>query len=343
MPTHRWDKRYIFLLLLLAALGLLMHIRYWLATDSLRGQDIYFTWLEGKRIIAGENPYARVLTGDMRTNAKYATYFPVTYIFSALVQKLGLTSFRDWLNLWRPISFGFHIGIVSLILRYYEKRSLWILGFVASSIILLGRWSLYVIRVQHLEFAAIFFLLLSLILLEEKPRLSLLMLSISLGIKQVAILLLPLYLIHLWSKGENNHRARNLVIALVIALSIPLVTSLPFLIWGPEGFFKSILFSATRFGGSHIGSVPSIDVIFSKRYEWIVGIKAKLPMLILMAMVYASYFKEKVGIFTACTMTMVTFWCFNSVLLLQYFLWPLCILPFALIEFMPLSSRQRQE
>ena len=41
------------------------------------GEDIYYTWLEGKRLLAGENPYARVLAGNMRENDKYATYFPL--------------------------------------------------------------------------------------------------------------------------------------------------------------------------------------------------------------------------------------------------------------------------
>jgi uncharacterized membrane protein len=180
--------------------GLLMHISFWFTPASdLMGQDIYYIWLEGKRIIAGENPYARVLASDMRDNDKYATYFPLAYLFSALVQKLGFLEFLDWLYLWRPLSFSFHIGIVALALRYFYIRGLWLLGLAVAAVLLLGRWSVYITRVNHLEFAAVFFLLLSLVLLKEKPRLSLLAFSISLGVKQIAIFLLPLYLIHLGS------------------------------------------------------------------------------------------------------------------------------------------------
>ncbi len=82
MSIYRWEQKYWLLLLPLVFAGLLIHIKFWLTPpDSLKGDDIYFIWLEGKRIIAGENPYARVLLGDMRVNDKYATYFPLAYLF----------------------------------------------------------------------------------------------------------------------------------------------------------------------------------------------------------------------------------------------------------------------
>jgi uncharacterized membrane protein len=244
---YKWDKKYWLLFLFLISLGLLIHIQFWQTTaDSLKEEDIYYTWLEGKRIIDGENPYVRVLTSDMRINNKYATYFPLAYLVSAFFQKLGFPAFPDWLYLWRPISFVFHIGIIALVLRYFQVRGLWILGFVASAIILLNRWSIYVVRVHQLEFAAIFFLLLSLILLKEKTKLSLLMFSISLEIKQIAIFLLLLYLIYLWKNEAKNRRFKELFFGILTIFSIPFLISLPFLIWNAEGFFKSILFSATR-------------------------------------------------------------------------------------------------
>ncbi|MGB3509713.1 MAG: hypothetical protein WBA93_10800 [Microcoleaceae cyanobacterium] len=339
----RWDKKYWFLLLLIICTGLLIHINFWhLPSDYLKKQDIYYIWLEGKRIISGENPYARVLTGDMRVNDKYATYFPLVYLFCALVQKLGFPEFDDWLYLWRPISFGFHIGIVGLTLRYFQQRGLWILGFVASSIILLSRWSIYIVKVHHLEFAAIFFLLVSLILLKQNQRFSLLMFSVSLGIKQIGIFLLPLYLIYIWKNGAKNNPIEEIFFGFCIILSVPVLTSLPFIIWNAEGFFKSILFSATRLGDSHIEFAPSVDVVFSQKFTWVVGLKAKLLMFFFMGMVYLSFLKEKVSIFVSSTMTMMIFLYFNSVLFLQYFLWSLCLIPFALVELIILPSQQSQ-
>ncbi|MBX2865177.1 MAG: hypothetical protein KTR27_16620 [Leptolyngbyaceae cyanobacterium MAG.088] len=331
---YRWDKYFWFIFLLLASAGFFIHYHFWQTpAEELQGHDMYYIWLEGKRILAGENPYARVLASNLRENDKYATYFPVAYIFSALVQKLGLLTYRDWLYVWRPISFICHMGIVGLTLQYFQKRGLFILGIAASTLLLLGRWSIYIVRVHHLEFAAIFFLVFSLVLLKEKTRLALLLFSISLGIKQIAIFLLPLYLIYLWQTRDKY--AKNLVIGTLIILSVPLVTSLPFIIWNADGFFKSVLFSATRLGDTHISGAPSIDVILFVDYPWLVGLKAKSFMLLLMGLAYLSFLKERVGIFTASTIAMMAFLYFNSVLFLQYFVWPLCLIPFAFIEEKP--------
>ena len=156
------------------------------------------------------------------------------------------------------------------------------------------------------------------------------MFSISLGIKQIAIFALPLYLIWLWK--NRTGRFQDLIIGFLIILSVPLLTSIPFLIWNAEGFFKSVLFSATRLGGLHISGAPSLDNILSQDYPWIIGLRAKLFMLFLMGLFYLSFLTERVGIFLATAMTMMTFLYFNSVLFLQYFVWPLCLLPFALVE-----------
>ncbi|MGG6238698.1 hypothetical protein ACQ4N7_08665 [Nodosilinea sp. AN01ver1] len=330
------NRRYWLALLLLMAAGLLMHISFWsIPADDLMGEDIYYIWLEGKRIIAGENPYARVLASDMRANDKYATYFPLAYLFSALVQKVGLTTFSGWLYLWRPLSFFFHLGIVALTLKYFYRRGLWLLGFVAAAVLLLGRWSIYITRVHHLEFAAIFCLLVSLRLLQSRPRLALLAFSLSLGIKQIAIFLLPLYLIHLWMTGSKDKRMKEVVYGFLIILSVPVLTSLPFLIWNAEGFFKSIMFSATRLGSSHIDGAPSLDVIFSENLPWLVGLKAKLLLLALMALIYLSFWREQTSMLAAAALVMMVFLYFNSVLFLQYFLWPLSLTLLALVERVP--------
>ncbi|MGF1517341.1 MAG: hypothetical protein ACFCVB_05990 [Nodosilinea sp.] len=338
---HSWTKRYWLTLLLLGVAGLLMHISFWSTpAEALMGHDIYYIWLEGKRIIVGENPYARVLAGDMRANDKYATYFPLAYLCSALVQKAGFPEFSDWLYLWRPISFLCHLGIVALALRQFYRRGLWLLGFVAAALLLLGRWSIYVTRVHHLEFAAIFFLLLSLVLLKNQPRMALLAFSLSLGIKQIAIFLLPIYLVYLWRNSASDRRIADVGSGFLIMLSVPLLTSLPFLLWDAEGFFKSILFSATRLGSSHIDAAPSIDVTFSQQFDWLVGLRAKLLMLLLMGLVYLSCLRETVGLFVASAMVMMIFLYFNSVLFLQYFLWPLCLVVFALVEWAPVRAKQ---
>lgn len=327
-------KPFWLVFLLLAAIGLLLHAHFWLIpADQIQNEDMYYIWLEGKRIAIGENPYARVLAGNLRDNDKYATYFPVVYLCSALAYKLGIQNYRDWLYLWRPVSFACHMGIVGLTLGYFQRRGLWFMGIAAASILLLGRWSIYIVRVHHLEFAAIFCLLLSLVLLQTRTKLALLLFGVSLGIKQIAIFLLPLYLIWLWRAYAGKQRGiQEFTVGVVLVLVVPCVTSLPFVFWNAEGFFKSVLFSATRLANSHIDRAPSLDAIFAKDYPWLVGLRAKLPMLVIMGLLYLSLLTEKVGIFLASTMVMATFVYFNSVLFLQYFIWPLSLVPFALVE-----------
>ncbi|MBE9137993.1 hypothetical protein IQ254_12465 [Nodosilinea sp. LEGE 07088] len=336
--SNRWKKHYWLVLLVLGMAGLFIHLSFWsIPPQDLLKEDIYYIWLEGDRIVAGENPYARVLAGDMRLNDKYATYFPLAYLFAALVQKLGVTDFVGWLYLWRPLSLTFHLGLVALVLRHFYRRGLYRLGLAAAAILLLGRWSLYITRVHHLEFAAIFCLVLSLVLLRARPKLALLAFSMSLGIKQIAIFLLPLYLIYLWNTGTKQRRLPDLGIGLAIILSIPVLTSLPFVLWNAEGFTKSILFSATRAEVSHIDGAPSIDVVVAQGWPGLVGIRAKLLMLSLMGIVYLSYLKEKAGLLVAAALVMMIFLYFNSVLFLQYFLWPLSLTLFALVEAVPLT------
>lgn len=343
MPRlYRWDKRYWLALLLLAMAGLLMHVSFWFTPAAdLMGQDIYYIWLEGKRIILGENPYSRVLVSDMRANDKYATYFPLAYLCSALLQKLGFPEFLNWLYLWRPLSFLFHLGIVALVLRFFYLRGLWFLGFAAAGILLLGRWSVYITRVHHLEFAAIFFLLLSLLLLKDRTKWALFTFSLSLAIKQIAIFLLPLYLVYLW-KRPSERRVQDAGMGLLIILSVPLLTSLPFLVWDAEGFIKSIVFSATRASSSHVEAAPSLDVILSQSLPWVVGLKAKLPMLLLMGLIYLSFLTERVSILACSAIVMMVFLYFNSVLFLQYFLWPLSLTLLALVELVPPMPHRQQ-
>ena len=57
-----------------------LSVRLW--KSDAPGTDVYFDWVDGWRILTGENPYAPVLAGDMRDNDKYTTYFPVFIILS---------------------------------------------------------------------------------------------------------------------------------------------------------------------------------------------------------------------------------------------------------------------
>ncbi|HZF64858.1 MAG TPA: hypothetical protein VEZ55_10245, partial [Chitinophagaceae bacterium] len=71
----------------------------------------------------------------------------------------------------------------------------------------------------------------------------------------------------------------------------------------------------------------SIDLIIADRFYWFVGLKAKSPMLFVMAIIYLGFLKEKAGVFISCTLIMMVFVYFNSILYLQYFIWYICLIP----------------
>ncbi|NEO99678.1 MAG: hypothetical protein F6K58_13565 [Symploca sp. SIO2E9] len=316
------------LIITLVGIGVVFSIQLW--DYNTEQEDIYYIWLEGKRILSGENPYARILSGDMRDNDKYATYFPLFYLLSALTQLLGFKEYSTWVYLWRHIFQVFNLGISHLIFYQFYKNKILILGLFASFFWYLNRWTIHVNQIAHIDFVSIFFLLLSLAIIDKYKYLSFLFFGLSLSLKQIAIFLLPLYLIWAWQESEKDKLERT-VKSLLLILVIPLVTSLPFIIWNAEGFFKSIIFSATRSPAGHLG-VPSIDELIGLVIPEFVGIKAKLPMLLIMSLVFIGAIKRQIGIYTSVLLTMVVFVDFNSVLFRQYLCWVVPFIPLAICD-----------
>src|SRR5215467_2920496 len=101
---------------LLGAMGVLaicVHVYFW--STNLVGQDIYYCWLDGQRLVYGENPYSRILSGNMSENQKYPTYFPGIYLLTAAFQVAGFTNFSSWVSVWRVIVLLTHLAIGGLI------------------------------------------------------------------------------------------------------------------------------------------------------------------------------------------------------------------------------------
>jgi uncharacterized membrane protein len=320
----------ILFILLISGLVMYVYPQFW--GYGAEKDDIYYIWIDGQYLLNGDNPYARILTSNMRQNQKYPTYFPLFYIFAYVTQKAGLKDFSEWLSLWRYISLFFNLGIVSVIFyTLYSSRQI-LLGLFASLFWLFNRWTLNVALIAHIDFIPIFFLLLSLALFKKNKWLSLFVFSLSLAVKQIAIFLLPLYLIWFW-KSSNKVSTKDIFIAFMVILSIPVLISLPFILWNAEAFFKSILFSATRFAEDHFDA-PSVDA-----YAGFIGIPAKLPMLFLMILVYIAAFQRRIGLYTSTLLTMFIFVFFNSVLFRQYMCWVVPLIPLSICD-MPYSEKR---
>jgi hypothetical protein len=86
--------------LFIAFVALRINMRFW-PLDTV-GSDTYYSWIEGRRIVNGRNPYERILHGNMQ-RIKYSTYFPLFYEASTLVQLAGYRQYHVWITFFRYI------------------------------------------------------------------------------------------------------------------------------------------------------------------------------------------------------------------------------------------------
>jgi uncharacterized membrane protein len=322
-----WNTGWIALLVfgLIAIAGIYVHTRLWTPPQHPEKYDIYYSYLEGSRLVEGANPYRRIMQSDMRTNDKYATYFPLFYLLSALTQRAGLESYLSWLAFWRVVFLICNLGIGFLIFQICAEDDQAWLGIFGAAFWLFNRWTVDVTAIDHLDFLPLFLLLLSLKLVPRRFWWACLLFSFSLAIKQIAILALPLYLIWAWQM-EGEKRWRHLVQAGALIAAIPLVTSVPFLVWNAQAYLKSILFSATRNPEDHF-STPSIDVLLGMN-----GLPARIPMFVLAGLTYALAFFRHIPKYSALLLIMAIIFGFNSVLYRQYLTWLIPFIPLAVLE-----------
>ena len=329
MDAHipRWLKEHWLWLFVIVAVLLTVYaavrvnLRFW-SIDTV-GYDTYYSWVEGRRILRGQNPYERILHGSMEENNKYATYFPLFYEASALVQHFGLRQYHEWIGFWRYIFLLCNLAVGLLLGAILQSRKTWALALLGMAFWYFNRWTLNTSESAALDFIPILLMVLSLTLFSRHRRTSLLLYSFSLAIKQIAIFLVPLYLI--WEFQQTRSIRKTILAGLWIA-SIPLLVSIPFLVWNAEGFFKSIAFSGTRAALNHFGAA-SVDDILNLE-----GLIARLPLLIMLCAAYLAAWHKTTGRYGSAMMVMAIFIAFNSVLFEHYPVWLMPLLPLAVSE-----------
>ncbi len=310
--------------ILFLVMGIAVSLQFW-GYESPRKEDIYYTYLDGERLLQGENPYERVLAGDMRVNDKYSTYLPGFYYLSSVTQFAGMSTFDPWLSFWRVIFLLFNLSIAALLIYIPARKQLWALSIFAALFWLFNRWTLHVARTADIDFIALFFMLLSLYLFQRNRNASYLLLGLSLTIKQVAIFLVPVYLIWSWKSAVDRRVMRLIGSALWIGI-IPLIGSLPFIIWNWEAFARSILFSATRVAAAAF-NVYSLDVALGWQ-----GLLARIPVVLMFLLAYWLTWKYKLGAFSMALLVLAIFVFFNSVFYTSYMVWVVALIPLTAYE-----------
>ncbi len=298
-----------------------------------QGEDIYYAYIEGQRLVAGENPYARILQGDMLTNDKYATYFPLFYLFSALLQMAGWRSYGAWIEVWRVLAVMQYIGIgLALLWGVTRRKGFWF-GLAAAAFWIASHWATFVLMILHLDLAALLLLVLSMLSWQKRRVTSLLLLSASLALKQIAVFVVPLYLVWAWKDAVDRPWRPVMRDGLLIA-GVPLLVSVPFAIWNLEGYVRSLMFSVTR---SSDTAVANAVLALSHRLEWPWlaswrGIIARLPMLGTMGLFYWLMWRDRIGRWMACLLVMATFISLNVTVFTQYLVWLMPLIPLAAME-----------
>ena len=308
--------------------GIMVHVSLW-PMKAIR-QDIQYIWRDSHSLFLGENPYARIVGGPVRDNGKYSTYFPMFYTLGALAQTFGLRNYNNWTAFWKLIFLMCNLGITTVIFTSLYRRGMVALAFLAAIFWLFNVWTISVSLELQIDFIPILLLLLSLALFDKHRNVSLLLLSASLAVKQLAIFLVPLYLIWVW---QSSCTYKKVFVSSLIIISIPALTSLPFIVWNPEGFMKSILFSTTRGSANQFKLLP-LEQIVQQIVPNFVGVSARLPMLFLMLLTYISALHRKIGMYLSVLLIMSIFADFNSVIFRQYMIWILPFAPLAACDFL---------
>ncbi len=148
--------------------GIILNMQLW--NTDLSQEDIAFIWRDGSQIAQGVNPYARVESVIISGNNKFSTYFPLFYLIVALTNKLGVSTFSAFIDLWRYVCLAFNLLIAVLIYYGLARRSYALLGVFFAGIWLFNIWSLYVAQVLQIDFLPIGFLLLSIMLFDRQRR-----------------------------------------------------------------------------------------------------------------------------------------------------------------------------
>ena len=331
VARDRWLRRSVLFLYLLTAPAVAIPVYRVILHADLRGHDIYWYWLEGNRLYRGENPYARILRSNMLDNREmYPTCLPLFYVACAAGHVLGIRKFDEFIPPWTVVCIAAHLAIGYALLAIVSRRGGLAAGLLGAGFWLINRFSLNVLGARSLDGLPILLLLVSIALHPRRPGTSRLLFGLSLSIKHIAVFLTPLYVLWAAKSAEGKKpaggRGRRILTSCGQILLFPVLISVPFAIWNPHAFAKSLLFPGTRFPASEVGAV-SLDV-----YLGLVGLPAKAPMLLIMVLIYIAAARGSLQRYGATLLCLAGFADLNSVVFPHYFAWSAPFLPLAATE-----------
>ncbi len=308
----------------ISLVGLAVYTRI-LPPDVIHDEDIYANYREGVRLFNGINPYERILNEEMTHNDDYATYLPLFYYLTRWTVNPGKLPFVRWVRFWQIIFILFALAVGVLLFYIPYRRQMLLLGVIGSLFWLFNRWTLHLVQSADIDALLLFFLILSLYFLPRRVWVSGLLLGISLAIKQVALILVPVYLILVWRNAVTRRFRQVAILCIAIGL-IPLLVSLQFIFWNWQAFAKGLLFSATR-NPETLWGLNSVEAMLG----WS-GPAARLAMLVMLVLSYILAVKMKKNVFSLALLILSIFVFFNPVFFTNYMVLVVPFIPLAIYE-----------
>jgi hypothetical protein len=287
--------------------------------------DIYYEYNAAVEIGNGQNPYKRILEGNMVWNKKYATLFPLYYYFLLGIITFSKHIFIDFYHNYGKVLFLFEFVAFLFTYLQFARYNKKFLGFLAGAFLVLNRWTIASVSSSKQDLIAIAILLSSFYFLKNKPRLSYFLFGLSLGIKHIGIFFSPIYLIPLILKKREF---KEFCID-ILFISLPLIVpSLPFIFDNLKSFLLSLSFSFTRAPESDTGVLYGYQKLLTlyntENYNNLSALTLLLPRLplVLFSLINVyMLFTQKIGKFSYVLFAIIIFVSFNPVYFDQYLLW----------------------
>jgi hypothetical protein len=333
----KYPLAYASLIFFGAALLMIIFAAAWLqytagSSQSYRLSDIGAIWREGDRLCHSTNPYARIQAHPEKPIKHAPNYLPGLYILACGLEFLGYDSNDKFEALWGPIVLLLQLTLGLGFFIFFFRRGQAGLAFFALTVWLFSRFSVHTVTSRQPNTLALLPLLLSLVLYDSRKNISLVLFSLSLCMKHVAVFLLPLYLIWCWQTGKTRvELARN--VAWFTAL--PALLLLPFLIWDHHSLFQSLLYPTSR--PPSLGSYKGYP-------EFIANVHQSLPrllMLLSMCLIYITALRRQLPRLSAAFLVMFCFVAFNPTIFTQYFFWCFAVMLLAICDWLPAKSAPR--
>jgi hypothetical protein len=186
-------------------------------------------------LLNGRNPYQRH-DKALSDESVFPNYMPMLYATGAAI--LAVDG-GGWDAGTRLLFVASSLAIAALIYAICARRQAPIMGLLGAAFWSFGRFTPMTVLQGHWDNLTLMLLLASLHVFESRPRLSCILLGLSISFKQSSLIVAPIYVIlQMW-------RMRPASSAALIAV-IPLLSIVPFIVWDQQSLAQGLSESVTR-------------------------------------------------------------------------------------------------